>query len=248
MSEASGRTAFEQMGRVTQFCLGGGSETADLMTELRANGFNEGLYGLLITMIDTIVRWESIEGTPYNYLTEVVESTERTVSLSRSDLRTLYSNFREYLQGEYIFNDFQESNIKLNYVFNQGRYRVKQDSDLERTIRFFVENYQQGRWLNTLLVKEKDKKFYGYSHGIDNNRQAYLDKIISERNELPYTIIGGKKVEMNIRNSKTKAPDKNDYFIYPKFKQYVAEQFENELYEKAVTSSAIARQNQGSYA
>lgn len=232
-------STFNNIGTTQSFCIGSGSEIGDIMIEINSNGFDENLFGLYLTMIDTVVRWESLEGVPHYKMETIVSKAGRQINIDFSTLRDYYGRFMDFAQTSY---DAGHNFFDLNYVFNQGRYRIKEDSKLERTLNHFVSKYRNGSLMKDLLVKLDNETFYGFEQISIQTPEEITSHMKNNAGHYPETIICGKKVQFNVKAFTGKKIDIKEYFVYPKFKKYVTEQLESELYEKAVTSSAVRTQ------
>jgi hypothetical protein len=216
-----------------EFCIGSDSEIGEIMLEIEGNGFEENLFGLYLTMIDTIVSWESLEGVPYTEMRKVVsDDKDNIISHSRGVINDYYSLFRREIDT-----------IDATFIYNENRYQVKNDERLNNFVRNFIMTYANGLLIDKLLVKHKDGNYYAPKNVITSSPQELLANAKQNDNELPYTFIQGQKVYLQVTPKKISEPiNLNEYNVYPKFLTYVTKQLEKELYEKAVRSSAIARQ------
>jgi len=220
-------------GDILSFCLGE-DDLQDIIMEISGNGFDENMFGLFISMLDNMVKWESLEGVPYNYIAEIVTKNEdNRISPTSSEISVLYRNtFRPWLQSE--------SELPVNFVYNKGRYQIKKDDDYNQFVKKFIMTYE--RLIYLYLCKEKDGYYYSPKQSSQNDIPDLLESLQNyyEYSEPPFTYISGKKIKTQIRRTKfDETEDINTFNVHPKLLDYVATQLERELYEKAVISSAV---------
>lgn len=223
-------------GLMSVFCIGT-DELYDINIEMQINGFEEGMFGLWVSMLDNMVRWESREGGPFVYIKDIVDtSKELEVNPDKSFISNHYKRrFRPWLR------DLRQ--FPVNFVYNQGRYQIKKDGQLDEFIKKFVMEYSNGEYISELLCKERDGKYYGPKQSIQDDIPQLLSYRL-ENGEVPYTIISGQKIKLQIQRTVFESEDITNFKVHPKFLDYVTKQLERELYEKAVTSSAVGRQTE----
>ena len=220
------------------FCIGSDTEIGEIMLEMEGNGFEEGLFGLYLTMVDTLVHWESVEGGPHCYMRDVVNAQkENQVSHSQGDLGHYYEYFRRNI-----------TSFDANFVFNKGRYQIKIDKKLNEFVRNWLMNYRSGEFVEALLVKEKEGAFYSPKNmSVETPEQLLSDA--GRSGQLPYVFVQGRKVTLRVAPHRTEEEvNINEYNVYPKFLNYVTKQLEQEYYDKAVRSSVIRTQAELSHA
>lgn len=224
-------------GGLSEFCIGT-DELYDINVEMQSNGLDEGMFGLWLSMLDNVVRWESREGGPYVYMKHIVDtSKELEVNPDRGFISNHYRRrFRPWLR------DLRQ--FPVNFVYNQGRYQIKKDGQLDDFVKKFIMEYSNGEYISELLCKERDGRYYGPKQSIQDDIPEIIRNKRQSDGEVPYTIISGQKIKLQIQRTVFESEDITNFKVHPKFLDYVTKQLERELYEKAVTSSAVGRQTE----
>lgn len=229
------------------FCLGVNTEINDITDELLTDGYDETKFELYLYMIDTVVSWESIEGHPHFRINNIVPKAQNMlvpVNLSPTLIKDYYKKLSS-----------PESMLSsMKYVYVNNKFIIKKDINLDSVVKSAI--------LNSILSKDNIKRiivkknpnnntsYVGYEDDItDSENMDSLFNNPDERNEKPYTIIQGKKINFSVlETTNVERPDINTYFIHPKFLNYVTDKLESKLYYKSVRRSILEREHQSSNA
>lgn len=216
--------------KLGKFCIGGGSELRDLIIELE-NEYNAGTFGLYLLMIETLVKWESVEGRPHMYMKSIVSKQSTQVDESLTYCKAVFEGLRSE-----IIHPPEEFKFTL---FND-RYVIKEDARLESNIK-------------TGLIKlgQEDSKFYNFlckEQNDDTGSEKVFHKYISDNSSSKeriiydeYLIFNGRKILMkqiaNLNENDLQSTGNiSTYNVYPKFLKYVANEINKLLLETFVRS------------
>lgn len=227
---------YSQVGYMKQFCLGS-TELSELQMELNSE-FDENQFELFLYTLDSYVSWESLEGGPHISMDKIVLNESRNeIGLSNSDMGELYRMMNR------AYSNRSLNRLPFNFIFTQGRYRIKHDKIFEDNIKeLFIGDGPISNHGNLVLCKKSlaDGKYYRMPSQSTSNPVDTLANIKSTYNEVPFIYIQGQKIEFSITNIQNNhVIDLSEYIIYPKFLKYVSEQYECEIYQKCVRGSAI---------
>jgi hypothetical protein len=220
---------FNSLEKLDTFCIGGSSELHDLIMEMRAVGtFDAGLFDLYFTMVDTAVKWESLEGVPYFKITKLLD--KRVPELNPSTMRMInYVN--DKLENQ-LLHEIQESKI-LKYYVQNDRYKIHPDSlktaigNITKTI-FPTE-------IKNFFCKENGGRHYAIPDSEEDFNERYVNNKFKIEQEAPYFYFCGRKKYFKVVEQKDKKKySLDDYEIHPKLIDYVITRFEQKLYEQAV--------------
>jgi hypothetical protein len=224
--------SFSDAFKLGNFCLGDNTEIVNQQEELYMNYTPEG-FELFLWTLDSLVRWESIEGVPHIRIERIKVGSEVN-QVSISDTRNLaeyYDNMRTMI-----------SNLDVDFVFSEYRYKIKKNNKFERFVHNLIVNYLSHTWKH-LLVTRNNGSYYGYNHpNIETPEQ--LRRKFETNSELPHFYLRSNKVEFKVEPYSGDLPDINDYKVHPKFLEYAATRLEQELYSKSVRKSTIERYHQ----
>mgnify|MGYP001589286320 CR=1 FL=1 len=154
----------------SKFCVGSGTEMDILINEQSQNDYKfvQENFEQFLYLIDTYVRWESIEGTPYCYFSEISIFNEIETLLSESQLEQGYieflKNVNEFecnynessklfdINNKYIKNKLSKLNVEKIYITNSGKY-IYSNLD-EAAIKNFIE-YENLKNNNIIFLFKK---------------------------------------------------------------------------------------------
>lgn len=225
-------TRFSDCLEATTFCTGGG-EINDLMATLRG-GYSEGIFELFILTLDVVANWESLEGGPHILMKNITLGTYDNYAelLDEGTLRRAYRYFSDSL-----------SELNVNFVIADNRYKIKHDDTYEQYVKEKVIA-NTGEYVKYLLVNKVGTEYVGYNFPDIKTPEELKEKFLNDRGELPYTLIQGKKIEFKVEKFTGEMPDINQYGVHPKFLNYVSKKLEHKLYKKTIRRSSIERYNQ----
>ena len=113
--------------KTTTFCTGS-NETNDLLAQLMSE-YTEELFELYLLTINSMMEWESLEGSPYIRMNTVGLKSREEITLSRVPYSSLNLIPTHNMSG-------------INFYYNSGRYGVVIDSKFEELLKkSFIEMY-----------------------------------------------------------------------------------------------------------
>jgi len=151
------------------YCTGSGIINMTLGDVNAAEKFNEDTFSMLLVQMTTMVSWESLEGTPYQYINEI----SLKVSNNNPDSRitylpdTLNNNgvanvIRRLLRDESTNLNFKD----FPFILKNGRFELKEDKFREAIIKacnysgdlknniFGIKDEESGRYISFSSIKE----------------------------------------------------------------------------------------------
>lgn len=226
---------FSALFKESRFCIGSGTELHELLVDMWDPNweFNPVIFEAMLYSFDSLLEWESIEGTPYIYISKILESGSNVIGkkLSYSTIGIYYKDWRSSL-----------SNLEIDFVAQENKFRINDNNKFKT---FLLETCLNDVTLtrNLIITEEKLTHYLGINNNSDSLLNFYKEtlklgkpdeKFLPFRNELrPFKIIESEQEEPSI--------DALD--IHPQFKNYAKQQLEQELYEKFVIKSTIERHN-----
>lgn len=228
-------TEFYSIFSANKFCIGSGTELHELLVDMWLSDweFNPIIFEAMLYSFDSLLEWESIEGTPYTYMDRVFESGTNIVgkTIFHSTLEAFYNDWRSSL-----------SDLEVDFVVQENRFRINDNNKFKL---YLLETCLKDISLSKKVIITKDEGTHYL--GISNNSGSLFnhykeilrlgkpeEKFLPFRDELrPFKIIETEQEEVNI----------NALNIHPQFKNYAKQQLEQELYEKYVIKSTIERHN-----
>lgn len=106
----------------------GDTDLKNATLELRKGKFN--LLQHVLLSFEEYLSWESIEGTPYSYISKLNKTIGKYITCSKN-----YYQYSIYLEVLKSFNDFQ-----YEYLLNNGKYSIKLSKDSIDMIEEFLTN------------------------------------------------------------------------------------------------------------
>lgn len=214
------------------FCLGEETEIRDIMESLYIK-YQPEMFEMFLYTIDSIVKWESLEGVPYIKIKDIaVGSKENIVSnFVESHLDGYYENIRREMHS---FN--------LDFVFSENRYKIKNNEKFDKHVHNVIKE-KFSVYYDKLLVTKVGNIYYGYSHPKIKTAED-LKKMFVTRDRQPHFYLRNEKIVFNIEPYTGELPDINNYKVHPKFLEYVSTKLEQELHEKSITKSAVEKYHQ----
>ena len=220
--------------REANFCLGT-SDIYDIFEQL--NNCNDtdtysGIFEMLCFMIISIAETESPEGGPYiryETLTSTSEERVRTEAIRQS-----YSNLQSYVKNN-------EIKLGFDYVFNGSKYIIKENSRFEERIK---ELLFEANILGVFVSIGKDG--YEYLYNSTNSRTREIEDFFENLypfGEVPYTIIHGRKIYLEIDNPDSEENDIRNYRVASAFLNYAKFNIEKELNENLIRNTVIRAYN-----
>lgn len=228
---------FNNLCNISSFCIGGTSELQDLITESASSDFDEGLIDLFLTMVDSIVKWESLEGVPYVKIQSLLDSNVKKINPGNVNISSFYTL---KLKNQ-LLKAVRDNNI-LNYYISEGRYRIHDDESIAQAIKSIITDiYPSEKYY--YLAKYNKGKWYGISEENIFDRD-YTERNLKVDNEMPFIYFCGQKKYFKVVTEKKKEYSLDDYNVHPKLINYVIKQFEQKLYREAIRNSTVRKYNQ----
>lgn len=226
---------FYDLFKESKFCIGSGTELHELLVDMWLSDweFDPIIFEAMLYSFDSLLEWESIEGTPYIYMDRIFENGTNIIgkTLSYGTTELLYKDWRSSL-----------TDLKVDFVVQENRFRINDNNKFKT---YLLETCLNDITLSRKLIITEEKNTHYL--GINNNSQSLFnqykeslrlgkpeEKFLPFRDELrPFKIIESEQEE----------PSVNALNIHPQFKNYAKQQLEQELYEKYVIKSTIERHN-----
>lgn len=221
---------FDTLG-TKDFCTGSG-EINETLTNMWESDyiFDDAIFESFLYAIDSVVEWESIEGGPHIRMNKILIGGNETNATNISD-----ANMKDWYRK--LYNSISE--LDLDFVFSENRYKIKQNSKFEDKIKQGIIHHLQD-YAKYLIVTKIGDNLYGYSEPIVETEEELIERF-SFKNELPYTYIQGNKLEFKVLPFNGELKDISSYNVHPKFLDYAAKQLEQQLFYKSVRKSGIER-------
>lgn len=217
---------------LSDFCLGDGTEIRDILESMYVD-FQSEMFEMFLHTINSIVEWESLEGVPYIKIS--------SISIGHEENRV--SNYRNYeLQDFYTPLRDKISNLDVDFVYSENRYKIKSNNKFHDFIHSIIVNSLQSYW-KRLLVTKVNSTYYGYSHP-DIETEEQLKSKFKKDGENPYFYLRNRKLIFNVEPYTGELPDVSNYKVHPKFLEYVSTRLEQELYEKSVRKYTVEKHYQ----
>jgi len=212
------------------FCLGTG-EILDLLSEL-ANNFDCDIFQLLLFHIQTMVKWESTEGTPFIEMSKV---TNNTGTLKTVDFDTCEKYYEQKLKpAMQVWENKKE--LKIAYSETYNKFIISDDAQLEDFVKFSdnINDYNNICDVAESLacVKDTSNNFRTYFSAATrrnpNVPQHLNNKLVFRKQLVPFVFY---RQDRNTENLQ--------FFLHPQIKNYVKNRLQEELTEKVFRYSAI---------
>ena len=216
------------------FCLGS-NEVVHQLNSLTEEWSSE-MFELLMLTMNTMIGWESIEGTPYTYMSKIGSGLE---------IDTNSDTHNSYMRERYDELRPRILEFDVNFYFDGKMYKIKTDHKFERFLHAIVVEYMADRW-DKMLVTRRGTKTYGYKHP-QNATKEELRKKFSKNGDgvtLPHFYFRNNKVEFNVEPYQGELPSVENYKVNPKFIKYASDKLEQELYYNAVRKYSFEREDQ----
>jgi hypothetical protein len=207
------------------FCTGSG-EINIYQSDINAEGISEARLTSYLMQIMTVVGYESIEGTPYRHIRNIMirDASGRRSNPNDNTSNNLYNRVLNYYKQE-------KKTPCLEFALESGKYIVK-------------DNEKFDEFLMTQVITDDDKKAIlcmidetgaYYQYGSTPTREippVVQNKYIFQGNEISFTIedIPSEVDESNI-----------EYSIHPNIKKYIKNKIEYDINKKSIRKSTIDR-------
>lgn len=212
------------------FCTGSG-EINIYQSNINVDGFTEEAFMQYLLQIITLVGYESIEGTPYRHIKNILVKT-RDNNYYRvpgdSDKMNLFHRIKE--------NHIFESKLPdINFVIEGSRYIIIDDDKWEEFLKSgVVTELQKKRWF---VMQDAANNVYPYeTGGILNYVQPIIpnDKYIFRGQEYSYIV-------ENIPDENEIVKQEVIYHIHPEVRKSIKNKVENDIDKYKIRKSTIDR-------
>lgn len=151
------------------YCTGSGVINMTLGDVNSAEKFNEDTFSMLLVQMITMVSWESLEGTPYQYINEI--SLKVSGNNPDSRIRYLPDNLNHSGIANIIRRTIRNEDTNLEFkdfpfILKNGKFELKEDrfreaitkacnysSDLKNNL-FGIKDEESGRYISFSSIKE----------------------------------------------------------------------------------------------
>lgn len=206
------------------FCTGSG-EINIYQADINTDGITEERITAYLIQIMTLVGYESIEGTPYRYI--------KNVMIKNTSIESIPSNFLAVDLYNKVIHYHKQQGKKpcLEFAFENEKYVVK-------------DNEKFDEFLMTQIITNDDKK--NILCMIDETGTYYQYGSTPKLSQPPTTnskyIFQGKKIPFKIEDIPNEIEDNNIiYFIHPIIKEIIKNKIEYDINRKKIRKSTIDR-------
>lgn len=214
---------------ITLFCLGSGPLT-DILNRIESTNMSIEDFEAILVFIDDFVRWESIEGVPYTYISRISEVSTRKVIY----IETL--NLEQYIENTSIPNlidYFKEKNTPLSFNYYKDRIVLNpQESFFNSVKNYIIEKLPS--YSDILIVYKDDNGTY-YKYDINTN-----ESISNAHNK--YTIFRGQEYQFYVEAPTQDFVSIDRYEVNPRYAELLINELNNIIYENAIRKSIIEQQ------
>ena len=171
---------------ITRFCTGSG-EINVLLADYNSDSFNEDRFNLILVQLMTLVSWESIEGTPYRYISniKIILNSSAPVEIKLLDS---YSNIIRYIRDSFSNNRILPEDLK--FIIKNSKVELDENvfdnfilklSDCNSIVKGnFICFESNGKYYTHNSVKPSEIKYY---------RHTEQNPIVFRGQDFPFTII-----------------------------------------------------------
>ena len=220
-----------------QFCTGSG-DIAEFIPKLRERigcQFDDESLGMLFSLAETMIRWESVSGNPYRRIRKINEN------ISDYNAREVIPKDYLNLHVQQVFNSLKlqiENFPKFTVTYNSGNFYVNFTDEHINWLKDFIrENLDSS---SDYLVRREGDKLIGYT---ENGSSGYIMSKLSEASkvdgETPYFFLSGKKIYLKIgQPQQLRDTNLSDFEIRKEFLNKLKHEFNTRIYKQQVIKSA----------
>lgn len=200
------------------FCTG--SADINIITAELNSGYDVDILESLLYQIDTLIRWESLEGTPYRYIRNVSSKDYRISDCS--DTTTIESS-RLFMSNLRSFSS--DFSLNLQWRFQDGKYAIVDNEQFEECFRLLLHRLMTD--ITIFYYKDERGEYYKSSRISDSLFRDSNNWIPFRRNKIRF------KVEGEYR------PPNGNKYIHPKIKNHVKQLLEQHVNLAKVREAAF---------
>jgi len=217
----------------TGFCMGSSTDVSILKAELKTD-FMQGTidynkFELFLYTVDSMVKWESLEGVPYRHITNIPFALNTAVS----------SYDEKYADNivKAIIN--QKIPLDFNFYLDKGFIKIKEDrkaSDLIKKV--ILEKHSYDTYSSMLVTYSPSQKVYlKMQLNKPENIKYSIDPSVT-------TVFKGVEIKpkiLSINRKDEKPLTIENYIVFPKLLQHVLRNLEERIYKKNLVQIAVKK-------
>jgi hypothetical protein len=220
------------------FCLGSDTDIRNCEFDLTSN-FSLEKYEAFFFLVDSMLKWESLEGVPYNRMSRVHLSQYTPVD----DLQNSF--FQEKAKDFVIFLINQKVKLDLNFYCSNHHYKIYND-DKAKT--FFLSMYRLATSTSNNITFTSNIVVYRVPNS-NSYVRGDVKKTLADPKHYPFTdyiIFKGKKVYPKVlKNNPNTTIDlkSQDLVLHPKFIENVIRELEYQIYKETIENYRVKAYN-----
>ena len=226
--------------KTATYCIGSGDISTTLpQINSEEMGITEDSIGFLFSIIDTMVKWESITGAPHHRIKRI---TEASSALKVND--TLYDHdVHDFVRS--FMGDLKDNGLRdiprVNFSYNSGRFYPNfLDEHVEAVKELLVKNFPS--FSSLIVIKRDGGKTFGYqpSAGEDLTPQVMDSQTVSGK--IPYLFISGhrKYLKIGLPVNSNEEQNISNFHVRGQFLNKLKDEFSKSAYQQEVHSSIEA--------
>ena len=215
--------------KTTSFCLGSGP-LKDILDRIEMNNMRIEDFEAILVFIDDFVKWESIEGVPYIYISNISEVS------TRYELYMESLDFKQYIENTSIPNliyYLKEKNTPLSFNYYKDRIILNPEENFFNSVKNYIIEKLPSSSSVLIVYKGEDGKYYKYD--ISTNES------ISNTNN-KYTIFRGQEYQFYVEAPTQDHTSLDRYEVNPEYAKLLINELNSKIYENAVRKSIIEQQ------
>lgn len=222
-----------------EFCLGQ-NELLDQMSSLMEE-WTEEMLELFLMSIDNFVRWESLEGVPYNSIENLVDGgtliQNIRTSINDSDIREIGDSLRHAM-----------TSLPVDFYYDGTRPRIKRNQRFNDFLKDLINDNVSNDYISKILVAKVGDQYYGYEIPEIFSEAEAQRMIMDVVGCTPHFYFRDKDIIMSIEPFTGGEISQEQFKVHPKLIDYAAKKYEDELYQAIVKRSVYERHNQTGHA
>ena len=201
---------------------------------------NENTFLYFLFCFKCFLKWEASDGVPYKSISDIY------INKSFQNVYFLDDGF----SNKVIKNIVRRQHEKFDFYIEEGRYKIRINSELEQAI---INELVEEELLVNLVYKNSDGT---YTQGLDMKGKTFVSvseikstkridvtQVHYKDKNLPYLNFRGNRLYLKIWREKTDYFIKESLQLNPRSLNKLIKNLENELYEKQIRNSIIKRYN-----
>jgi len=209
------------------FCIGSG-DIGIYQADLNTDGITQEKIIAYLMQIMTLVGYESIEGTPYRYIKNIMN--KNTGRISNPDYGTAMN-----LYDRVIHYHKQEKKVPcLEFTFENGTYKVKDNEKFDEFLMSQILTDEDRK--ETLCMVDETGTYYQYGS------TPTVEQLPVLKNKY---IFQGKEISFKVEDIPNEKDDSNIvYSIHPTIKEIIKKKIKYDINKKSIRQSTIDRYSQ----